>query len=137
MATCTEQIYLGRKFLYAIMLSLAAMTTHAQSSASSSSPVGYGINPQLPAPEKKLIPTVNIATAKGWPKNAQPTPVAGTQVNLYAQGLEHPRWLYLLPNGDVLVAETNAPSNTKANKGFGAWVRGLFMKQAGASVESA
>jgi len=136
MRSCTKHIYLGRKVLLGVALSLAAMNVLAQSNASSSSAVGYGINPQLPAPEKKLIPTVNVAPAKGWPEHAQPTPVAGTQVNLYAEGLEHPRWLYLLPNGDVLVAETNAP-RSKSNKGFSGWVRGLFMKQAGAAVESA
>jgi glucose/arabinose dehydrogenase len=136
MASCSEHIYLGRKAFMGAVLSLMAIMALAQDNASASSMTGYGVNPQLPAPEKKLIPTVNVAPAKGWPENTQPTPIAGTHVNLYAEGLEHPRWLYLLPNGDVLVAETNAPKS-KSSKGFSGWVTGLIMKKAGASGESA
>ncbi len=70
---------------------------------------GTGPNPQLPAPNETLIPTVNIAPAKGWPEGATPKAAAGLQVAAFADGLDHPRWLHVLPNGDVLVAETNAP----------------------------
>ena len=103
--------------------------------ASSSSAVGYGINPELPKPETSLLPTVNVAPAKGWPDKAVPTAVEGTQVNAFAKDLDHPRWLYLLPNGDVLVAETNAPP--RESKGFRSWVTGLFMKKAGSTGKSA
>ena len=70
---------------------------------------GMGPRPILPPPRHTLAPTVHIAPAKGWPENTKPTPAAGLAVNAYANGLDHPRWLYVLPNGDVLVAETNAP----------------------------
>jgi len=130
-------ISLCKSILSGVALSLMAMTALAQGSASSSSLTGYGINPELPAPEKKLVPTVNIAPAKGWPANVQPTPIAGTQVNAFAKDLQHPRWLYLLPNGDVLVAESNAPAKPEADKGFRSWVMGLIMKKAGSAGESA
>jgi glucose/arabinose dehydrogenase len=68
-----------------------------------------GPSPQLVKPAERLIPTVNVATAKGWPEGAAPQPAPGLAVNAFAKGLEHPRWVYVLPNGDVLVAETNAP----------------------------
>ena len=95
-----------------------------------------GANPQLPAPHKRLIPTVNIAPAIGWPAGAQPTVAAGLAVKAFAQGLDHPRWLYVLPNGDVLVAETNAPPQP-AETGVRNWVMGKVMKRAGAGVPSA
>src|SRR5438874_1758329 len=66
-----------------------------------------GPSPALPEPTKQVIPTVNIAAAKGWHDGAKPTPASGLAVNAFASGLEHPRWLYVLPNGDVLVAESN------------------------------
>ncbi|PUA30770.1 MAG: sorbosone dehydrogenase [Cellvibrio sp. 79] len=119
------------------MMSIAAIDVVAQSSSSSSSFAGYGISPVLPKPEKKILPTVNVAPAKGWPENARPTPTAGTSVNIFAKDLQHPRWLYLLPNGDVLVAETNAPPRPEDNKGLRGWFTGLFMKKAGSTGESA
>ena len=96
---------------------------------------GMGPRPTLPAPNPTLIPTVNIARAKGWPDGAKPTAAAGLSVNAYATGLDHPRWLYVLPNGDVLVAETNAPP--KESKGIKDWIMKLIMKRAGAGVPSA
>src|SRR5688500_8576241 len=97
---------------------------------------GVGPTPQLPPPAKSLIPTVHVATARGWPAGATPTAVAGTRVNAFASGLDHPRWLYVLPNGDVLVAETNAPPKP-ADKGIKAWIMKRVMKKAGAGVPSA
>src|SRR5690606_3898353 len=70
---------------------------------------GTGPNPTLPEPDKSLIPTVNIAPAIGWPQGVVPVAAPGTKVTAFAKNLDHPRWLYVLPNGDVLVAETNAP----------------------------
>jgi len=133
----TEKISSYQKALVGLALSMLAVVALAESNASSSAMVGYGINPELPAPEEKLIPVVNVAPAKGWPQHIQPTPAEGARVNVFAQKLDHPRWLYLLPNGDVLVAETNAPARPEASKGFGDWVRGLIMKRAGAAGESA
>jgi glucose/arabinose dehydrogenase len=71
---------------------------------------GTGSQPTLPPPQQRLIPTVNIAPAKGWPAGETPVGAPGTRVVAFASELDHPRWLYVLPNGDVLVAETNAPS---------------------------
>ncbi|NMG65881.1 sorbosone dehydrogenase family protein [Azoarcus indigens] len=99
-------------------------------------PIGYGPAPELPAPERSLLPTINVAPAKGWAGDTQPVPAAGLQVGAFARGLDHPRWLYVLPNGDVLVAETNRPPK-ESSGGPMEWVRGLFMKRGGAVTESA
>ena len=98
---------------------------------------GIGPNPTLPAPDPRLIPTVNIAPAKGWVAGTTPTAVQGTRVTPFASGLDHPRWLFVLPNGDVLVAETNAPPRPEDAKGIRGWVMGLLMKRAGAGTPSA
>lgn len=97
---------------------------------------GIGPNPVLPAPNKTLLPTVNVAEAKGWPAGMTPTPVAGTTVNAFATGLNHPRWLTVLPNGDVLVAETNGPAKSDSPFSLRSWIAGWFMKKAGAGVPS-
>jgi glucose/arabinose dehydrogenase len=96
-----------------------------------------GPDPVLPPPSVSLIPTVRIARAKGWPEGATPTAAVGTRVAAFASGLDHPRWLYVLPNGDVLVAETNAPPRPEEGKGIKAWVMKRVMKRAGAAVPSA
>lgn len=98
---------------------------------------GIGPHPVIPAPERSLIPTVNVVTAKGWPADAAPTAAAGTSVNAFARGLDHPRWLYVLPNGDVLVAETNAPERPDDAKGIKGWFFKHFQKKAGGAVPSA
>ena len=98
---------------------------------------GVGPDPQLPPAEKELIPTVNIARARGWPEGAKPTPATGLTVTAFATGLEHPRWIHVLPNGDVLVAETNAPPRPEEGKGIKGRVMGFVMKRAGAAVPSA
>ncbi|MHB2246967.1 PQQ-dependent sugar dehydrogenase [Pseudomonas fitomaticsae] len=97
---------------------------------------GTGPSPKLPEPNKTLIPTVNIAPAIGWLAGAKPTAVAGTQVAAFAENLDHPRWLYVLPNGDVLVAETNAPPKPDDGKGIRGWVMKKVMGRAGAGVPS-
>ena len=106
---------------------------------------GVGPNPQLPAPNKTLIPTLKIAEASGWNDTAGPTAAAGFKVVALARGLDHPRWVYTLPNGDVLVVESNkppkepgAPQAEKSlfQKAKGV-VQGMVMKRAGAEVPSA
>ncbi|MBN47831.1 MULTISPECIES: PQQ-dependent sugar dehydrogenase [unclassified Methylophaga] len=97
----------------------------------------YGPEPTLVAPKQALIPTVKIAPAKGWPIDGEPIAAEGLQVNRFAMDLDHPRWLYVLPNGDVLVAESNAPESEKPNAGIKDWIKGLVMKRAGAAVPSA
>ncbi|CAO3431074.1 L-sorbosone dehydrogenase [Azospirillum endophyticum] len=98
---------------------------------------GTGPNPTLPEPKSSLIPTVNIADAVGWPQGAQPVAAQGLSVTPFATGLDHPRWMLALPNGDVLVAETNAPPKPEDGKGIKGWVMGLVMGKAGAKTPSA
>ncbi|WPB58881.1 sorbosone dehydrogenase family protein [Xylophilus sp. GOD-11R] len=100
---------------------------------------GIGPSPTLPAPNKTLIPTVHIAPAKGWRDGSMPQPVAGTVVTKFAEGLAHPRWAYVLPNGDVLIAESDAPPKGDEAQGGGikGWVQNLVMKRAGSKVPSA
>ncbi|PPA03341.1 sorbosone dehydrogenase [Pseudomonas sp. MWU12-2312b] len=98
---------------------------------------GTGPSPKLPEPNKTLLPTINIAPAIGWPDGAKPVAAAGTQVAAFAENLDHPRWLYVLPNGDVLVAETNAPPKPDDGTGLRGWVMKKVMDRAGAGVPSA
>ncbi len=100
---------------------------------------GYGTSPELPAPHGTLVPTVNIAPAKKWPEDAAPIPAEGLAVRAFARGLEHPRWLHVLPNGDVLVAESNAPARPAdaPSPGLKGWIAGKVMARAGAAVPSA
>jgi glucose/arabinose dehydrogenase len=102
---------------------------------------GMGPNPVLPPPEYSALPTVNIAPAVGWPENTKPQPAPNLSVVAFAQGLDHPRWIYALPNGDVLVAETNAPPKPDPAPTVPAWFKKQamkwFMGRAGATVPSA
>lgn len=99
--------------------------------------VSMGASPQLPAPSGSLLPVVKIAEAVGWAQGQMPVAAEGLKVQAFASGLDHPRWLYVLPNGDVLVAETNAPP--RPDQGGG--IRGFFqegaMKKAGAVTPTA
>lgn len=96
-----------------------------------------GPDPTIPEPEDGLLPTLNIAPAEGWPEDAQPQAASGLSVNAFATDLDHPRWLYALPNGDVLVAETNAPERPEDSKGIKGWVFSIMQQWAGAAVPSA
>ena len=97
---------------------------------------GSGSDPKLPAPASSLLPTINIAKADGWTDGALPTPADDLSVRPFAAGLDHPRWLYRLPNGDILVAETNAPKRPDDGRGLRGWAMGLAMRRAGAGVPS-
>ncbi|WP_425479668.1 PQQ-dependent sugar dehydrogenase [Pseudoxanthomonas wuyuanensis] len=96
-----------------------------------------GPEPVLPPAKRQRIPTVNIAPAVGWPEGAAPQPAEGLAVQAFARDLDHPRWLYVLPNGDVLVAETNAPPKPDEPGGLRGWFMKRAMKKAGAAVPSA
>lgn len=104
--------------------------------AQETKPSGYGPSPQLPQPQEGWIPTVNIAPASAWKDGETPKTAEGLKVQAFTKGLDHPRWLYVLPNGDVLVAETNKPKDSGARSGIRGWVMGMVMKRAGAGVES-
>jgi len=94
-----------------------------------------GTRPTLTEPRVQTIPTVGTAKPVGWAKGETPTPAAGLAVKAFATGLDHPRWLYRLPNGDVLVAESNSPP--RASGGIQAWVMGWLFNRVGAGVPSA
>jgi glucose/arabinose dehydrogenase len=104
---------------------------------------GMGKSPTLPPPNKSLIPTLNIAPAKGWPDGGMPTPAfAGLAVTALATGLDHPRWVVVLPNGDVLVAESNTPPKGEGGSGgivkaIRGWVMKTVMGRAGSGAPSA
>jgi len=96
-----------------------------------------GANPKIVPPETSMLPVVKVATARGWDGVATPTPATGLNVKAFANGLDHPRWLYVLPNGDVLVAESNAPPGKRGIKGIKGKVMGALMKKGGSGVPSA
>lgn len=98
---------------------------------------GIGPTPQLPAPNETMVPTIHVAPAKGWDNGAGPVAAEGMRVTAFADKLDHPRWIYVLPNGDVLVAETNAPPKPDDGNGIRGWVMKMMMKRAGASTPSA
>jgi glucose/arabinose dehydrogenase len=125
-----------RKTRLALVFALAGGLAACGESSSLQVSDGTGPSPKLPEPNKTLIPTVNIAPAVGWPAGGKPTAAAGTQVAAFAEGLDHPRWLYVLPNGDVLVAETNAPPKPDDSSGIRGWVMKKVMGKAGAGVPS-
>jgi glucose/arabinose dehydrogenase len=99
---------------------------------------GTGPNPTIPRPSTSLIPVVKIAEAKGWKAGKSPAAGSGLSVVAFATHLEHPRSLLVLPNGDVLVAETNGPALAEDQPtGLRGWFMKRFFKAAGAAVPSA
>ncbi len=121
--------------IYLVLLSLSVAACGG--TARLPETAGVGPNPSLPPPQKSLVPTIKIAPAKGWPPNSRPVAAEGTVVTPFAEGLDHPRWIHVLPNGDVLVAETNAPPRPEQGKGIKGWAKGIAMKKAGAATPSA
>jgi glucose/arabinose dehydrogenase len=99
--------------------------------------IGYGPNPELPAPNQSLIPVLNPPNAVGWGEGQKPIAAEGLEVAAFATDLDHPRWVYVLPNGDVLVAETNAPERPDDAQGIKGFFFKLFQKKAGGGVPSA
>ncbi len=115
------------------LIALAACSHPAELPVSA----GIGPSPQLPSPHKERIPTVNVAPAIHWNADATPRSIDGTRTIAFARDLDHPRWLYVLPNGDVLVAETNAPPKPDDGHGIRKWAMDKYFKKAGAAVPSA
>ena len=137
----TIKFFVGRPVLAAGAVAAAlvagALLVACAESARQPLSAGIGKEPTLVAPRRTLLPTVNIAPAQGWADGAKPVAAAGMRVEAFARDLDHPRWLMALPNGDVLVAESNAPAKPDAGKGIKGWVMKTVMKRAGAGVPSA
>ncbi|KPF66333.1 sorbosone dehydrogenase [alpha proteobacterium AAP81b] len=117
-------------------LPLLALLAACGDSASLPVTAGQGPNPQLPAPKSSLFPTMKIAEIKRWGPNEAPTAAPGLAVAAFARDLDHPRWLYALPNGDVLVAETDGPPRPEDEKGLRGMVAKYIMQSAGAAKGS-
>src|SRR4051812_6032213 len=77
-----------------------------------------GPHPVIPKPSTSLLPVMKVVKAKGWTDDASPVAPGDLTVRAFARNLDHPRWLYVLPNGDVLVSETNAPKRPDDAKGI-------------------
>jgi glucose/arabinose dehydrogenase len=129
-----------KNLLMAMPVLLVALTLAACDSGDPRDTVtvalSYGASPELPKPQHSKIPTVNVATAVGWPSGAKPKAADGMAVTAFATGLDHPRSVYVLPNGDVLVAETNAPPKPQVRLGIREWIARQFRKWAGADTRS-
>jgi glucose/arabinose dehydrogenase len=97
---------------------------------------GTGFRPVLPPPEEALIPVVNVVKAKRWANDAMPLAADGLTVRAFARAMDHPRWIYVLPNGDVLVSETNAPRRPDDGKGIKGFFFRYFQAKAGGAVPS-
>lgn len=96
-----------------------------------------GVEPLLAEADPQTIPTVQIARPVGWEEGDAPFPAEGLEVTRFAEGLEHPRVIYTLPNGDVLVAQANAPERIMGGGNwFTNWIAGILFSQAGAAVPS-
>lgn len=96
-----------------------------------------GPTPTIPEPSRARMPTVNVAKVVGWSGRDHPVAVPGTTVKAFARRLDHPRWLHVLPNGDVLVAESNAPERPEMRTGVRNWFLRLFMHEGGRGGPSA
>jgi glucose/arabinose dehydrogenase len=123
--------------LLLLAASLPACQTLMHRGPVASPAASLGPNPQLPAPHKRMLPTVQVAVARGWSTGSHPVPASGLAITAFATGLSHPRWLYVLPDGDVLVAETNAPDRPEEGKGIKGKVMKSVQAKAGAGVPSA
>ncbi len=129
---CNSALRRATVFALCSMLSISACGRSAQLTVAE----GTGTHPELPPPSTSLIPSVHVVTAKGWAGGDAPVAAQGLVALPFAQGLVHPRWLYVLPNGDVLVAETNAPDRPEDATGIRGWFFRHFMKRAGGAVPS-
>jgi len=102
-----------------------------------SPPDTVGPHPDIKPVDKHLIPTIQIAPRIGWGEGQKPVAAPGVAVQAFASGLDHPRWLLVLPNGDVLVAETNAPPKPEDSKGVKGKVEKYSQTHAGAGTPTA
>ncbi len=125
----------------AMLLGLPIMAVTASIAAAVMTPLKigpeevFGPSPELDEPTQSWLPTVKIPKPVGWKNGEAPAAAPGLSVVEFAADLYHPRWLYVLPNGGVLVAETNRPPN-EAGGGIKAWAMSFFMGKAGAVIFS-
>ncbi|HEY2885978.1 MAG TPA: sorbosone dehydrogenase family protein [Rhizomicrobium sp.] len=119
-----------------IALSFAIALSGCGEKAKLPEAAGYGPHPILTDPNPTFLPTINFAKGVGWPRNGKPQAAPGLAVSAFAVGLSHPRWLYVLPNGDVLVAETTAPPQPDDQKGLRGFVAKYVFNLVGASAPS-
>jgi glucose/arabinose dehydrogenase len=124
-------------WLAAVAVSLAVSLAGCNEQETTTVGQTFGPKPVLVEPEKSMVPTVNVAKAVGWPAGGKPAAADGMTVNAFASGLDHPRTIHVLPNGDVLVAESNAPSRPDEEKGIKGWITRIVMGHAGADTKSA
>lgn len=120
-------------FLGTVSVMLAACGNNSQLPKEAS----YGPNPALPAPQQQHIPQDNSAGSGKWQNGETPTPAPGLAVKAFATNLDHPRWVYTLPNGDVLVAETNKGTSWADTMGYGGWLESFVRRVEGLSAKSA
>jgi glucose/arabinose dehydrogenase len=133
------------RYKFLTLVFFVVMLTGCETSSKLPSESGVGPYPQLPPPTTSLIPTIKVAEAIRWSDKERPSAPAGFQVTALARDLDHPRWLYRMPNGDILVVESNRPrkpaGSDEVGKGFIAWIRGkaqsIMMSRGGANVPSA
>ena len=136
---CEDSIMKLNSPLIVIAVAIAGALSGCGELANFPFSAGVGQTPTLPAPNKTFIPTVKIAPAIGWPREVKPQPAAGLAVTAFATQLDHPRWVYVLANGDVLVAESNRPPKPEGSDsgGIKRWIMGKVMARAGAGTPSA
>jgi glucose/arabinose dehydrogenase len=116
---------------FGLVACLFGLAAHAQQL-----PPGYGEAPALPAPKRDWLPTVNWSVAREpWRDGQTPKAATALQVVAFARGLKHPRWLHVLPNGDVLVAE--AATEPEASWSPRAIIQDMVQRRSGAIVENA
>jgi glucose/arabinose dehydrogenase len=126
-----------RRHVFLIYLFVAASIAACGSPARLPVSAATGVHPVIPRPRESVIPVINVVTAKSWPADNTPVAGDGLSVRAFAKGLDHPRWLYVLPNGDVLVAETNAPNRPDDNKGIKGFFFKVFLAKGGGAAPSA
>ncbi len=128
---------MSRKLSGMAIVNMALMIGCSHASSNLAVSAGTGPDPVLPRPQKSTIPLINVASASSWAPNASPLAAPGLEVRPFAQHLQHPRWLLVLANGDVLVAETNAPVRPKDATGIRGWFFRHYQKKGGGTAPSA
>ena len=118
------------------LVSLALLGCQSVAPGAPDMTYGWGSAPLLKPPEPQTVPVMKLSKAVGWRPGEIPTPAEGFEVQAFAQGLNHPRWLYELPNGDILVAETDAPQASSGRGGLSGFAKRV-MRFTGSGYPSA